>query len=60
MGLVERYLRNRSKAQILANYLSVIGAGFLALQNLSTNWGGDYTDDPSITDAVKVRAHLSF
>jgi len=55
MGIVERYFRNRLKLQIFANYLGVIGSGFFALQNLTTNWGGDYRDDSSLTSAVKVQ-----
>lgn len=54
MPCLERYFRNRLKLQIFSNYLGVAGALFFSLQNLSTNWGGNYSDDSSLTDAVKV------
>lgn len=54
MGCGERYVRNRSVPQSVTNYLGFVGSVFFALQNLSTNWGGDFRDDNSLTDAVKV------
>lgn len=58
MGIIERYLRNRSKLQIFTNLGSIVGGSIFALQNLTTNWGGNYSDDPSLTDAAQVRRTL--
>lgn len=54
MGIVERYLRNRMKLQIVTDYVGVAGSLFFALQNLSTNWGGNYADDTALETSVKV------
>ena len=56
-GCLARYLKNRSPLQIGTNYFGFAGSLFFSLQNLSTNWGGDYRDDGSLTDAVKVGSY---
>ena len=53
---LERQASNAAKTwRVAFGVAASLGSLFFALQNLSTNWGGSYLDDPSLTAASESR-----